>query len=112
MADITISSGSRYKDTPVYEGPRGAEFGAYRVPPDFDPTSNRRTHVVRGFEVGFLDALAVRYYGEGMETMWWVIAQANRLVDPEREMREGDELVIPPLENVMAFVARAPDEQT
>jgi hypothetical protein len=104
---LTLPANTRYKDTPMYVGDRGNEFGLMEVPSEFqEPTSDYKQHRVRQDEIGFLDIIAVRYYGDGMEELWWVIALANDLLDYEMEMFVGQVLLIPPREKVVAFLSR------
>jgi nucleoid-associated protein YgaU len=56
--------------------------------------------------------LAVRYYGPGYERLWWVIMQANNIIDPSAEMYPGQRLLIPPRASVLRFIARAGDAVT
>ena len=106
-SEIVLSSLSRYKDTSVYAGDRGPEFGLMEAPLEFlTATENYKQHRVQQHEVGFLDMLAARYFGQGNEQLWWAIALANNMSDPEIEMFSGQVLVIPPRERVTAFVSR------
>lgn len=103
------ASNSRYKLTKVYEGDRGRELGLLESLPDLIGVgANYRTYAVRSPDVGFLDKIAVQFYGAGFEWAWWVIAYANNMVDPDQEMFVGQRLVIPPREALLRFVARAP----
>lgn len=100
-------SDSRYKDTYVRVTSSTAELGLWNPPLEFrTPKADWKTHVVRQNEVGFLDILAVQYFGSGMETLWWVIAQANGMVDPDAEMYAGMKLRVPTREDVLAYIAR------
>ena len=111
MAILELSELSRYKDTPVYEAADGTpEFALFEAPVEF--TQNRdgyREHRVKKFEIGMLDALAVRYFGRGYEELWWVIALVNGVIDPEMEMRDNQVLLIPPRDAVLEFIARVPN---
>lgn len=85
----------------------GTELGLWQPPSEFQTVrAGWKVHVVRQNEVGFLDILAVQYFGAGMETMWWVIAQANGIVDADAEMYPGMKLRIPTREEVLSFIAR------
>lgn len=108
MADsVDLPQASRYKDTPVFVGTRGLEFGLLAPPPEaFEPDDQYRVHRIRRFEVGFLDKLSVRHYGEGSEILHWFIQLANALLDVEKEMRPGDELLIPPRALAIQFRVR------
>ncbi len=100
---------SRYKTTKVFEGPRGLELGLLEVLDDFYIVgSTFRTYVVRSLDIGFLDRIAVQFYGAGFEWAWWVLAYANSMVDPDQEMFVGQRLVIPPRDSVQRFLSRRP----
>lgn len=105
---VKITNNSRYKDTLLYAGSDGPEFGLYAAPSEFlAPASDDVLHIVQANEVGFLDRLAERYYGAGNETLWWAIAQLNAIVDAELEMFAGMTLRIPVRTRVFAFTSRA-----
>lgn len=110
MSDtITLSRTNRYKDTPAFKVGSNVEFGLWEAPPEFlasaQPTGVR-LHTVRLHEVGFLDIIAVMYYGDGFENMWWTIAAANGIIDPETEMYPGLKLKIPPDSRKSSFIGR------
>lgn len=96
----------RYKDTETYTGPRGVEYGLY-VPPQeaLQPLPTWPRHTVQLQEVGFLDLIAVRYYGPDSEEGWFLIADANGIICPEY-MQAGQVLIIPPREVYLRFVGR------
>lgn len=109
-ASVSISSTSRYKDTDVFDQGGTVEFALQVPPAEFQTVPVGSTiHTVRNNEIGFLDMLAVRYYGPGSEKLWWVIAQANAMVDPEREMYAGQRLVVPPRSRLTQFLGRGGD---
>ena len=110
MVTLNLSILSRYKDTPVYVSATGKpEFALFEAPIEFtEGREDYREHRLRKFEVGMLDKLAVRYFGAGYESMWWVIALVNGMVDPEVEMFSGQVLLIPSREAVLEYVARVP----
>ena len=56
-----------------------------------------------------LDALAVKFYGQGRENLWWVLAYANAVIDPEIDLAAGDTILVPPRESVFAFLSAAPE---
>lgn len=113
MAQFTISNYSRYKDTPVYQDPDMIRFANWRMPKEFVATPQGSImHRVASCEVGFLDQIAVRYYGTNNELLWWAIAQANAMIDPETEMYPGQMIVIPPRASVQQFLSRTGDGQT
>jgi hypothetical protein len=107
MTTIAVDVVDRYKDTPVGTWPRGPAYGLFNLPIEFDGVPvGSRSHVVTEGDAGFLDAIAAQYYGPGRETLWWVIAVANNVVDVEAEVVAGVTLRIPPLSVVQAFAAR------
>ena len=107
MGTINISLQSRYKDTPAYANDGQPVFGPLLGPEDFEAaTDNTTIHRVTRNEVGMLDKLAVRYFGVGSEHLWWIIAYLNALIDPERDMYPGQELMIPGREELARFLAR------
>lgn len=112
MAEITLSSLSRYKDTKVYTADDGTpEFALWEAPVEFtEDREGYREHRVKKNEIGFLDLLAARYFGPGHESLWWTIAVVNGMVDPEMEMRTGEVILIPPRDAVLEFIARVPSE--
>ncbi len=110
MPFLTLSNLSRYKDTAVFDEAGALEFGLAEPAPEFEALPlGARQHRVKQNEVGFLDIIAATYYGVGYETMWWVIAQANGMLDPETEMYAGMSLAIPPRSAVVQFIARLGD---
>lgn len=112
-AGFTLNVGvtSRYKLTRAFvdtERDRGVEFELMSVLEDFYTSGDAfRRHRVTSTEVGFLDKLAVRYFGPGSEGLWWAIAYANAILDPET-IPIGTELIIPSREAVRRFLARRP----
>ena len=117
---LTLSNRSRYKLTRVFVNratdPRidgrnedGLEFGLLSTLDDFLALGTEiRTHIVAAEDVGFLDRVAVKFYGPGFEDFWWVIAYANNIADQQEEMSVGQNLVIPPRERITSFLARRP----
>jgi hypothetical protein len=117
---LSLSNRSRYKLTRIFINtavdPRiddrnedGLEFGLLSVLDDFlDLGTNVRTHTITSADRGFLDAVAVKFYGAGFEDFWWVIAYANNILDPDAEMFVGQQLKIPSREVVTSFLARKP----
>jgi len=105
---VDVPKASRYKDTPVFRGTRGPEFGLWEPPPGaYAEDRAYRVHRIQQREVGFLDQIAVRYYGPGNEILWWFIAQSNGMLDPEKEMRVGQTIVIPPRNVAIQFRTRS-----
>lgn len=112
MATITLSSRSRYKDTKVYAADDGMpEFALWEAPVEFtEDREGYREHRIKKNEIGLLDMLAVHYFGPGHESLWWVIAIVNGMVDPEMEMYPGQVILIPPRDAVLEFIARVSSE--
>ncbi len=107
---VVLPASSRYKDTPVFDEGGALEFALWETPPEFvDLPQGSLLHLVRSNEVGFLDAIAVLYYGRGFEQLWPAIAAANGIIDPELEMFPGMQLVIPPRVQVNVFLSRRGD---
>lgn len=89
-------------------GTRGAYYDLWTEPVEFadaDPATFTQ-YLVTAADVGFLDNVAVRVWGQGNETQWWIIAAANGMIDPESEMCAGQVLLIPSLAAVRNFLAR------
>jgi hypothetical protein len=112
VATITLSALSRYKGTKAYEAADGTpEFALWEAPIEFiEDRDGYREHRVKQNEVGFLDLLTGRYFGPNYEALWWAIAAANGMVDPEIEMYAGQVLLIPPRDAILEFIARVPSE--
>jgi hypothetical protein len=105
---ITLATQSRYKDTTVLSTGGIVEFALWNPPLEFTVLPiGSTTHIVRKNEIGMLDALAVKYFGPGTEVLWWTIAQANGIQDPEIDMYPGQVLTIPPRSSITSFTARA-----
>jgi len=108
---IRVAEDSRYKLTAVFrdaDRDDGPEFDVMSVLDDFYSVGEDfQIHRVRERDLGFLDRLAVEFYGPGNESLWWVIAYANAIEDPEI-MEVGSALVIPSRDRVRQFVARRP----
>jgi len=121
LGRLQLSNRSRYKLTRVFfndedaprladRNPDGREFGLMSTLTDFEALGTEfQLHRVRSHEVGFPEQIAVRYYGAGFEDMWWVVAYANRIIDPELDMFDGQELVIPSRNALTAFLSRKPE---
>lgn len=108
MADfIRISAESRYKDTPVFSEGGTLEYALWEPPAEFATVRDGyQLHRVARAEVGFPDLIAVKYYGQGHEQLWWSIMQANAIIDPETELFPGKVLYIPPRTAVIQFMSR------
>jgi hypothetical protein len=111
MVTISLPKNTRYKDTSVFSEVvyNNTSFGLWQPPTEFQsPDNSWNIYTVTRADVGFLDRVAFLTYGDGYEFMWWAIAQANKILDPEVDMYVGQSLTIPPLQTVLTFVARAP----
>lgn len=120
LRQLALSNRSRYKLTRIFinaeTDPRidgrnedGLEFGLLSVLDDFLELGTQvRTHTVSAGDIGFLDRIAVKFYGAGFEDFWWVLAYANGIADPDEEMFVGQSLTIPSREAVTTFLARKP----
>ena len=109
---IEVSNRSRYKDTLVFSGDRGPEFGLCALPREFSENDiGERTHLVAAVEVGFLDLIAARYYGPGNEILWWSLAQVNNIIDPAQDMFPGMALRIPQRSRIVDFTSRVGEGQ-
>ena len=108
MATIRIATSSRYRSTSLHQDVDLLQYGTYQPPAEFEDVSpgNYATYVVAVQDVGFLDKIAVRFYGPGTEAYWWVICRVNGIVDVETDLWPGRKLVIPPLSAVSAFKSR------
>lgn len=87
---MPIGIHSRYRQLDTVES-LGRVGIAQRLMPRLKVHPGSLLHVLVGNET--LDQLAKKYYGR--EELWWVIADANRLL-PATDFRAGDTLVIPP----------------
>lgn len=108
----TGTTRSRYKDTATFVGGRGRQYAPFELPAELaDPAApGAVVHRLVDDEAGFLDAVAVRYYGPGAEDLWWVIAFASGMVDVEAEAVAGRLVLVPPYDRVAAMLARAGTE--
>ena len=117
MADLSRDTGytridrgpqNRYRRTRVYrdeiiiEGTR--RFGVARCP-IFDTTDAER-HTVTSKDVGHMDLIAWEHYGDGNEHLWWVLALANNVKNPITDMFIGQQLLIPPINEIAAALEK------
>ena len=108
---LQVRRDSRYKKATAHSGDRGTEFSLLPVLEDFYSLGSQyRVHVVEDLDIGFLDRVAVRYYGPGNERFWWAIAYANAIVDQESDLTPGQILVVPPREAIQSFITSAAGE--
>lgn len=108
---VRLDPQSRYKTTAVFQDSSredGPEFDLLSRLDEFAQLGTEyQVYRVTDADVGFLDRIAVRFYGPGSEGLWWVIAYANAIVDPE-SLRPGDALLIPSRARVREYVALRP----
>jgi hypothetical protein len=90
-AKLQLKQNSAFSNTPVYQVGSDVVFGLRRtvIPPD--PT-DFIVQVTQGL-IGRLDLIAYEVYGS--VELWWVIAEANQIVDPLTEVTLGYELIMP-----------------
>ena len=112
MPEITLSALSRFKSTQVYTAADGTpEFALWEAPVEFtEDRDGYREHRIKQNEIGMLDMLAVNYFGPGYESLGWIIALVNGMVDPEMEMRTRQIIIIPPRDAVIEFIAGVSSE--
>lgn len=108
---VDVATSSRYKDTRVYASRQfGPLFALMELPPEFaESRADESGYIVRKVDVGFLDQIAVRYYGPGFEKFWWVLALVNRIIDPDLDMFVNQKLRVPSRATVLEFNARVGD---
>ena len=98
----------RYRKTRVYTDDLVSvgrlRRGVWR-PPTI-PTEDADRHTVTSQDVGHIDLIAWQYYGEGNEHLWWVIAWVNRIKNPITDMYVGQQLLIPPVDEIAAALER------
>lgn len=68
----------------------------------YDFTENATEFTVPSFMVGRLDLVAFVAYDKRWR-YWWLIAEANDIIDPMSDMYVGQRLVIPSLEKYFNF---------
>ena len=84
---VDLPKASKYKDTPIFAGTRGLEFGLFAPPSEaIEPDPDYSVHRLRRHEVGFFDKLSVLYYGEGNEILLWFVQLTNAVLDPEKDL--------------------------
>lgn len=105
---VDVLTSSRYKDTRVYGTEQfGPVFALMELQPEFaEPRNDETTHIVKKTDIGFVDQIAVRYYGPGFEKLGWVIALVNRIIDPDLDMFVNQILRIPARRTVLEFQSR------
>jgi hypothetical protein len=103
----TLDPESRYKDTNILSNiPSGKyRFEMWERPAELaNMTLNSTRYIVHQHELGRLDLLAWNFYDN--VKLWWIIAAVNDIVNPLTDMYEGQILIIPDRNDVLAFVSR------
>lgn len=89
----------RYKNCSILKNrDSGDTILATREIFDIPPNVGDKYHTVEMHEVNRLDIIADRYYRNPL--LWWIIAQANNIVDPFQSLTPGDVLRIPGIETL------------
>lgn len=89
----------RYKECKVLEDIETGELLlSMREDIIVPPNSNDTYHRIKEHEICRLDILAHKYYQNPL--LWWVIAQANDIYDPIKEISPGTLLRIPSIESL------------
>lgn len=106
MATISVPITSRFRYTRVFFTNGLYRYGTYVPPPSFETVQagNYSSYSVTASDIGFLDRIAVRFYGPGNESMWWALCRVNGIIDPEVDVWPGRKLKIPPREQVVQFI--------
>ncbi len=99
-------STSRYKKARYYR--REIRRGVFRIEPetwypdDIPETGDDKYTEVKPGEVGRLDLISLRVYRT--ESLWWVIAFANDIIDPFEEVVSGLKLRYPTFDYVATTI--------
>ena len=106
VASIGLTDFSRFKSTNVFQTTTNENYyGIWKVPPSLDKElliNNSSKYVITEKDIGRLDLLAYRYFGD--ERLHWVIALANGYIDPIDEMEIGAVMLIPSRDIVQNFI--------
>lgn len=79
-------------------------FLATYYPVEYPHNAEDIYHQVTAGDEGRLDLIAYRYYNSAM--LWWVIAEANNIFHPIKEVKAGIYLRVPSWEWVFSNVIR------
>jgi len=98
---------SRYKDTALNRNRATSFYSLWRRPEELARMRSTATRVrdVSEANVGRLDRISHEEYDT--VSLWWVIAAANGIIDPRRDMHAGQRLLIPDFALIAAFRQRA-----
>jgi hypothetical protein len=114
---VKVSSRSRLKmakafidgDKSGYFSNRGVVFGLMPKLDDFFTLGDEyQTYRLTQADIGFLDHLMTKFHGLGNEDLWWSVAYANAVVDPETDLESGDVVVVPSDALVSSWLTRSP----
>lgn len=67
----------------------------------FDIETNQYSdyyHIITQDEIGRLDVVAARYYGD--PKLWWIIAYANNITDAFNQVTLNKFIIIPPIDSL------------
>lgn len=107
MAEVTIRSDSRFKDTEVLSSLKldATFFAMWKRPLEINEMiENATQYEVRNVDIGRIDILADQFYDN--PRLWWIVASVNEIIDPIEDMFQGQVLFIPSIEDVLAYVSR------
>ena len=98
---IDLPVQSQFKYTPVYRVDDTIRFGLRQTP--VSPTPQDRVYNVTLETANRLDLIANAFYGN--PELWWVIADANSILDPMAGIPVGTELRIPPRATAISYAS-------
>lgn len=96
---MALFKGTRYTHTPAYIRDGQTLVLDIREPATFDLTNAKYYTFV---EADTIDGIAYEEYGNA--ALWWAIMDANPQFEHEIQIRPGDLLVIPPIEEVLKWL--------
>lgn len=99
---------SPFKSTKLYIKGGRAFFGLWR-PPEVRLDGDEEQLIIEQGNEGQLDLVAQQVYGD--RALWYVIAHANQINFPLRDLPSGRRIVIPKLANVNAALLAARGRQ-
>ncbi len=99
---IQIPRNSEYAKTPVFRVDGELVCGVRRS--DILPHSSDAVLEVRQAWQHRLDLIANDVYGD--VNLWWIIADANAIIDPMTELAAGTKIRIPSKERVAFLISR------
>lgn len=105
---VHFSASSRYKDTKIImRRPQNVrELALWTADRSFSTAPSYTRHQITDSDIGRLDLLSYFYYGT--PDYWWIIADANDMIHPLRDMVVGEFIKIPDRNIIDAFVRRKP----